>query len=869
MPVQRCVRLLLAVVLAALGCFLLLALTSFEHRQVAGTAAFTDANLCGHIGGQLAHLLIGSWGIVAWLLPILTIGYAVALLRGKRLEHLGTRLAGAILLIPVLCGLFHLLPANPASEHMLLRWDQPPEIYRGGLGGALGHLLTHRPLDDAPDGVMIRLFGAPGSLVLLLAMTTACVIMMQLNLTGYARRILNRQRQRREEAAARRQETTALRRNPETLRPPSPPPITSVPRPITPTSPIRRETTSSSDHQAAIDTVHRHMADPDSTGLEAKDLVERIRQRRRELDRATSDDEPDDDHDEDDPVSTTERLDEARIDDDEDGRNPPPHAPAAESEGQRPAPPPRPRRRQRRAPTADGYQLPAVDLLEPAPPPDHSRHDEEVAQTSQMIETLFQEHRIAVRVVRHTRGPVITQYELELQESGLRVNRLEGFEKDLSLKLGCEGIRIVAPLPNKRTVGVEVPNRLKEAVVMRDLVTEIDLDRLRLPLVIGRDVLGQALLGDLAVMPHLLIAGATGMGKSVCLNAIICSMLLFRGPDEVKFILVDPKQVELAGYENIPHLLTPPITDMAKAHAALEWACATMDERFYLMRLAGARDIGSYNALGQGRIEERLREKGKSLEDLPGIPDRMPYIVIIVDEYADLMMINKEVEKSLVRLTAKARACGIHVILTTQRPSADVVTGLIKSNLPSRICFRVADKSNSRVVLDQGGAENLLGRGDMLYLPPGISSLMRGQGVWVKDAEIEAIVAHACSQGEPEYDDSICKVAAVSMAGGGASGDADASAWLQDRQFHEGVWAMFRYNKTGADFLRRKLNIGYNRATQYVEQMEDLGILGPARGTKPRELIKTWEDWLTDLQAGGLSWDEDDDIYVNPLDGDN
>ncbi len=865
MPVQRCVRLLLAVVLAALGCFLLLALTSFEHQQVAGNAAFTGANLCGHIGGQLAHLMITSWGIVAWLLPILAIGYAVALLRGKALEHLGTRLAGAILLIPVLCALFHLLPENPASEHMLLRWDQSPEHYRGGLGGALGHLLTHRPLDDGTSGVMIRLFGVPGSLLLLLAMATACVIMMQLNLSGYARRILNRHRQRRQEVVAQRQETTALRRNPETLRPPSPPPITSVPRPITPTAPIRRETTSSSgDHQAVIDTMHRHMADPDSSGLEAKDLVERIRQRRRELDRSTSEDA--DQHDDsEDPVATTDHL-EDRTPDDE-----PPSAPdTPQSEAvaaERPAPP-RPRRRPRRAPTADGYQLPAVDLLEPAPPPDKSRHDEEVADTSQMIEGLFQEHRIAVRVVRHTRGPVITQYELELQESGLRVNRLEGFEKDLSLKLGCEGIRIVAPLPNKRTVGVEVPNRLKEAVVMRDLVTEVDPDRLKLPLVIGRDVLGQALLGDLATMPHLLIAGATGMGKSVCLNAIICSMLLFRGPDDVKFILVDPKQVELAGYENIPHLLTPPITDMTKAHAALEWACATMDERFYLMRLAGARDIGSYNALGQGRIEERLREKGKNLEDLPGIPDRMPYIVVIVDEYADLMMINKEVEKSLVRLTAKARACGIHVILTTQRPSADVVTGLIKSNLPSRICFRVADKSNSRVVLDQGGAENLLGRGDMLYLPPGISSLMRGQGVWVKDAEINAIVDHACSQGEPEYDDSICKVAAVSMAGGGGSGDADASAWLQDRQFHEGVWAMFRYNKTGADFLRRKLNIGYNRATQYVEQMEDLGILGPARGTKPRELIKTWEDWLTDLRAGGLSWDEDDDIYVNPLDGD-
>ena len=401
--------------------------------------------------------------------------------------------------------------------------------------------------------------------------------------------------------------------------------------------------------------------------------------------------------------------------------------------------------------------------------------------------------------------------------------------------------------------------------IQRDLVEQADASQMVLPLILGRDVVGGALLGDLAKMPHLLVAGATGTGKSVCMNAMICSILLFRGPDEVKFIMVDPKMVELAGYEDIPHLLTPPITDMTKAHAALEWACRTMDERYFALRLVGVRDIKAYNELGEPEIRNRLARKGKTLEDLPGLEVRMPYIVILVDEYADLMMVNKEVEKSLIRLAAKSRAAGLHLILTTQRPSADVVTGLIKSNLPARICFRVADKSNSRVVLDAGGAENLIGKGDMLYLPPGTSALVRGQGVWVKDKEIEAIIEHAKSQGAPQYDESITAGGAVAMAGGGTSGDAKSSEWIGDRQFHEAVQAMYRYNRTGADFFRRKLNIGYNKATSYVEQLEDLGFVGPQKGTAAREIVKSWDDWIELLKQSGVTWDEEDEAYRNPL----
>jgi S-DNA-T family DNA segregation ATPase FtsK/SpoIIIE len=229
------------------------------------------------------------------------------------------------------------------------------------------------------------------------------------------------------------------------------------------------------------------------------------------------------------------------------------------------------------------------------------------------------------------------------------------------------------------------------------------------------------------------------------------------------------------------------------------------------------------------------------------------------------MMVNKEVEKSIVRLAAKSRACGIHVILTTQRPSADVVTGLIKSNLPSRICFRVVDKSNSRVVLDCSGAENLLGKGDMLFLQPGVSAPVRGQGVWLKDSEINAIIEHAKAQGKPTYNGDVLKTGAVEMEGGGASGGANSSEWLGDRQFHEAVQSMYRYNRSGADFFRRKLNIGYNKATAYVEQLEDLGFLGPQKGTSPREIVRSWDDWIDTLKGNGVTWDEEDDLYHNPV----
>lgn len=833
-------RVVVAVLMAGLGVAVGVALTSYTPAQVSGASPAGD-NLAGPLGAWLAHHMITSWGVAAFLVPLLILGFAVAVLRRDRIENLSRRLTGAMLLVPVLAGFIHLLPLGKLGLSLLGHWDM--QRFHG-LGGAVGFYLCGptAPLEKPtfPGGLLTARLDTGGAALVLTLLAIGCALLLQVGLLAYLRRAWAALGSYQKPAPR-----VPERRITATFQPGVPPPALA-----------RARTTT------AIRDITRKIQSEEGPPADAADLVERIRQRRLALAAGAVDPGPALVPA---PAVVIEPLPEA----------PQPvssiaeevHAPPAPSPRSAPAPapaPPRPKPRKKEL-EESGYHLPPVDLLDHVPLRRDEEHEAEKNTTARAIEEVFSNFGISVRVVAASRGPVITMYEIQLLDQAMRVNKVEGFEKDISLKLGTGGIRIVAPLPNKKTIGIEVPNKVKEAVVMRDLVEQADASQMVLPLILGRDVVGGALLGDLAKMPHLLVAGATGTGKSVCMNAMICSILLFRGPDEVKFIMVDPKMVELAGYEDIPHLLTPPITDMTKAHAALEWACRTMDERYFALRLVGVRDIKAYNELGEPEIRNRLARKGKTLEDLPGLEVRMPYIVILVDEYADLMMVNKEVEKSLIRLAAKSRAAGLHLILTTQRPSADVVTGLIKSNLPARICFRVADKSNSRVVLDAGGAENLIGKGDMLYLPPGTSALVRGQGVWVKDKEIEAIIEHAKSQGAPQYDESITAGGAVAMAGGGTSGDAKSSEWIGDRQFHEAVQAMYRYNRTGADFFRRKLNIGYNKATSYVEQLEDLGFVGPQKGTAAREIVKSWDDWIELLKQSGVTWDEEDEAYRNPL----
>ncbi len=837
------VRISIGIGLCLVALILSVAMLAFTGDQV-GASAPVATNPMGGVGAWASYGLLRTAGLAAFLIPAVIAWGGAALIRDRDPHRAGRRLVAIILLVPALAGLVHALPLDPDNP-LAVRWGMTEF---GGLGGALGHLFFGAGMgqDRLPVGFLREALDVAGGCLVLGVIVVAALWLLDLGALRLVRLLWSR-----------------LGAKPATRKP-----TTQVFEPYVPPRPAekRRATTSSADLEA--------IAQGQKVPAGADELLERIRAKREEIRRGTPEPEPMADavmvpsaHAAAEPVAPAGDL----------GPTAPveptlaPVSPSAPESSPTSMPEPEPvrppiRRDPTVAPMGGAYALPSKDLLDRGQARKDAEHDAEKLQTSRQIEEVFGHFDIGVQVVAATRGPVVTQYEIRLLDQAMRVGKVEGYEKDLALKLGTEGIRIVAPLPNKSTIGIEVPNRIKQAVVMRELVDEVDPATMALPVVIGRDVVGRPLVSDLAKMPHLLVAGATGMGKSVCMNAIICSILLYRTPEEVQFLMVDPKQVELSGYEGIPHLLSPPITDMEKAHAALEWACRTMDERYEALRLTGCRNILDYNALGEDGVRERLARKDMAPGDL-ACGTRMTYIVILVDEYADLMMVNKEVEKSIVRLAAKSRACGIHVILTTQRPSADVVTGLIKSNLPSRICFRVVDRNNSRVVLDVSGAENLLGKGDLLFLAPGASQPVRGQGVFLKDSEINAIVEHAKSQGTPQYDDEVVNVGAVAQAGGkGGGGAGNGGEWVADRSFHEAVQAMYRYNRTGADFFRRKCNVGYNKATAFVEQLEDLGFVSPAKGTAPREILRSWDDWIDLLKEQGCSWEEGDEIYRNPVD---
>jgi S-DNA-T family DNA segregation ATPase FtsK/SpoIIIE len=397
------------------------------------------------------------------------------------------------------------------------------------------------------------------------------------------------------------------------------------------------------------------------------------------------------------------------------------------------------------------YELPNLALLGDAEPIDKESIEILCREKAYILEQTLNEFRLEVQVVAIETGPVITVFELKLAP-GIKVSQVASLANDMARALKAPAVRVVAPLPGKNTIGIEVPNIDKEKVRLKDLMglAPARVRSYAIPLYLGKDAAGQALVSDLTKMPHLLIAGTTGSGKSVCIASLISSILMARRPDEVNLILVDPKVVELALFKDIPHLMCPIVTEISKAEAILDWAATKMDERYALFAEAGVKDIRGYNQLGEQELRRRMQADEEDEETL-GVPVQLPYIVIVIDELADLMMTSaKEVEFFLCRLAQKSRAIGIHLIVSTQRPQANVVTGLIKSNLPCRIAFRVASRLDSRIVLDQNGGETLMGQGDMLFLPPGSSKLIRAQGTFVAEEELRAIVAHVRAQRQPD-----------------------------------------------------------------------------------------------------------------------
>jgi len=491
--------------------------------------------------------------------------------------------------------------------------------------------------------------------------------------------------------------------------------------------------------------------------------------------------------------------------------------------------------------------LPALDLLENAPPVVGGYSAEALEAMSRQVELKLRDFGVEVQVVAVHPGPVITRFELE-PAPGVKASRITGLAKDLARSLSTVSVRVVEVIPGKSVIGLEIPNEVRETVYLRQILSgrEYDASHSHLTLALGKDIAGKPLVVDLARMPHLLVAGTTGSGKSVALNAMILSLLYKSTPADVRLIMIDPKMLELSVYEGIPALLAPVVTDMKEAANALRWCVAEMERRYRLMAALGVRNIGGYNR----KVAEAI-ERGKPIPDpFAAAPagddeagaaatlDKLPYVVVIVDELADMMMtVGKKVEELIARLAQKARASGIHLILATQRPSVDVITGLIKANIPSRIAFQVSSRVDSRTILDQIGAENLLGHGDMLYLPPGTAVPVRVHGAFVADQEVHKVVDSLRRRGRPEYLEEVLA--------GPAEGGEDVIPGLEpvdaggeaDELYDAAVRIVTETRRASVSGVQRRLKIGYNRAARMIEEMERAGVVGEMQSNGAREVL--------------------------------
>jgi S-DNA-T family DNA segregation ATPase FtsK/SpoIIIE len=499
----------------------------------------------------------------------------------------------------------------------------------------------------------------------------------------------------------------------------------------------------------------------------------------------------------------------------------------------------------------EGYQFPGLDMLD-APEANYSDQMEtHVREQAGILEETLHTYQIDAEVTGIESGPVVTLYAIQLAP-GTRVARLSSIQSDLARSLQAPNIRIIPNMAGKTTVGIEVPNPRKEKVRLKELMSSGQAAGMTLPMFLGKDNAGEPLVADLSKMPHMLIAGTTGSGKSVCMNSIIMSWLYTKRPDELKLVLVDPKMVEMSQFSDIPHLMCPVVTEMTKAAAILEWAVNKMEERYELLNRVGVRDLRSYNELDEEERYERA-EVETDLEKAK-LPNKIPLMVFVIDELADLMMTAKEVEHSIVRIAQKARAVGIHLILATQRPQANVVTGLIKSNMPCRVSFKVASGMDSRIVLDQKGAELLLGQGDMMFISPSTSEIRRCQGTLVTDQETRKVARFLKNVAKPSFERSLIAIKSNGTAASGPIEDDGAGLNQRDPLFDQAVEVMIESGRGSVSLLQRRLAIGYSRASRLVDQMGLAGILGEHKGSVAREVMLTLEDWhrMRAMEAGDL-----------------
>ena len=477
----------------------------------------------------------------------------------------------------------------------------------------------------------------------------------------------------------------------------------------------------------------------------------------------------------------------------------------------------------------ENYKLPPLSLLD-EPKKTKNNNQANIEANIQKLEEVLREFGIIGHVVEVTVGPAITQYELELKP-GTKLSKLTGINKEISLALAKKDVRIQAPIPGKSTVGIEISNENPTTVFVKEIMEKLVQEKSdnKLLVALGKDILSKPKYCEINKTPHLLVAGATGSGKSVCINCILASILMRAKPDEVKLLLVDPKKVELSVFNGVPHLLAPVVTDPKKASVALSKIVKEMEDRYDLFEEKGVKNIGSYN--------EMIEKKNKNLTDSEKLK-KMPYIVVIVDELADLMLVaSKEVEDSIMRITQMARAAGIHLIIATQRPSTDVITGVIKANIPSRISFAVSSGIDSRTILDMTGAEKLLGRGDMLFLPMGESTPTRIQGAWITEDEVKRIVDYTISQQKAMYDERLMNLNTPVESESKIDANTEVKEEYEDPLYDEIVEFVITSGKASASLLQRRFKLGYNRAARIVDLLEERGIIGPQNGSKPREVL--------------------------------
>ena len=873
-------RRLIGVLLLPIAFFPLLSLISYDWRDISmlnSPPLSPAANLIGPFGAWFAFIGYSVFGLAVWVLPVLVLAFSVFLLVG-RVTRIGRRAAWMGLFICAFCGLFQLYSAT-AFDGILGSLNLRPNA-----GGAVGYWLTTCFLE--------RWFSPFGGGVLMV-----CIMLLALLMAVGVRElfgVLGRftgwwQRRREEQAAAEAAEAAA-----------SPDGLSERERARRQQADAReaarqareearrlraeeKERARLAKEEERAEKAAKRAADKEAARLarekaaEERDFEKQQQERERRLRELQA-------------AARAERL--ARLAQ-ASATEPQPRPPVPDSVPEVPpvadaVVPPKPAQTPSESaaqsetppsavdesvnPGDQEYPLPPIDLLDPIPggTADHG----DLQLTAQVIKDTLANFNVDVEIVGMRPGPVVTQYELK-PGSRIKVERIVSLSANLQMALAAKSLRIEAPIPGKQAVGIEVPNRRSMPVTFHQILMgtewQAGCEKMAIPLALGKDVAGNDLIYDLAKAPHLLVAGSTGSGKSVCLNAIITGLLMSRTPEELRLILVDPKRVEFTMYNDLPQLLVPVINDAKKVHFGLRWAIVEMNNRYKLLQKVKCRNIEAYNHRNDGSGDQpEVDPSGQQL--LPGLkayPEKLPYIVIIIDEVADIMAsVGKEIEPAIAKLCALSRAVGIHLILATQRPSVDVITGTIKSNIPGRIAFKVSQANDSRTILDNPGAEELIGKGDMLFLKEG-STLMRAQGAYVSDDEIRRIVEFVKEHCKPCYDKGLCRKLdgiqedeeedildnesekpasgseEASVGGIAAPGETDSE---EEKNIQAAIEVIRMTNRASTSMLQRRLGFGYNKAARIMDALEERGIVGPSKGAGPREILKDLSKEIPDIE---------------------